>query len=165
VSADEGSAAYLAKIRARLESAGYAWLDAGASFAGAARLKRFQLTKFGMWETFFVFREFDRLDPDTLQRFTHEAKVWAFDNRTVGLPRGLFAGLSVFGVALARSLDGRIARSVRESKPRKHWAAIEMPAVYDAGADRLVYFEGTPAWGAAYYSGLRKQLSDLLSPA
>jgi hypothetical protein len=39
-----------------------------------------------------------------------------------------------------------------------------MPVVYDAQRDRLFYFEKTPIWGAAYYRGLRKQITDLLAP-
>jgi hypothetical protein len=164
VTAYTGSTAYLAKARARLESAGYGWVDTRASFAGAARLKRFQLTKFGLWETFFVFREFSQIDQNSLQRFVREANEWAYENRSTTLPRGLFAGVGVFAIALAESVDERTLQSVRENKPDKHWAAVEMPAVYDARAARLVYFEKTPVWGAAYYRGLRKQLTDVLSP-
>jgi hypothetical protein len=155
---------YLTKVKERLDAAGYTWLDTRGLFTAAARKKRFQLTKFGMWETFFVFHEFARLDRAELQSFVRGATDFTFENRSVSLPRGLFAGMVTFGVALAESVDEATARAVRGEAPAKHWAAQEMPVVYDAGAKRLVYFEKTPVWGAAYYRGFRKQIEELLAP-
>jgi hypothetical protein len=53
---------------------------------------------------------------------------------------------------------------VREEAPPKHWAANEIPVVYDAATNRLHYFEKTPVWGAAYYKGFRKLIVELLAP-
>jgi hypothetical protein len=159
-----GAESYLTKVRGRLDAAGYAWLDTGGLFTAAARKKRFQLTKFGMWETFFVFRQLGQLDRAGLQALMGGATAFAFENRSVALPRGLFAGMATFGVALAQSVDAATALAVREEAPPKHWAANEIPVVFDAGANRLYYFEKTPVWGAAYHKGFRKQIAELLTP-
>jgi hypothetical protein len=155
---------YLTTVRARLEAAGYTWLDAVSAFTGVAHRSRFQLTKFGMWETFFVFREFHHLDPTSLRAFMREANEFTVRNRAVSLPRGAFAGVATFGVAVARTHDPDATREIRETAPKKHWAAMEMPVVCEATTGRLHYFQRTPVWGAAYYRGLRKQIEELLSP-
>ena len=159
------TATYLEGARERLDVGEYSWLDAGTTFAGAAWKKSFQMTKFGMWETFFVFREFDGLDSTTFERFVADAATWTIGHRSVSLPRGLFAGLGVFSVALAQSAGASVLAAVREKEPHKRWAAMEMPVVYDAETGQLAYYEGTPMWGAAYFRGLRKQLTDVFSPA
>ena len=156
---------YVAQVQTRLERAGYSWTgDAGASFRAVARTSSFQVTKFGFWDVFFVFREFQRLDSGSMQTFMREALQHALANRGVKLPRGLFAGVAVFGVALADEVDEATVRAVREETPPKHWASAEIPVVYDARARRIHYFEKTPVWGAAYYKGYRKQIEQLLAP-
>jgi hypothetical protein len=111
-----------------------------------------------------VFRDYQQLDRASLDAFMREAVSFVFQNRRVKLPRGLFTGVTTYGIALAQSVDEETARAVRNETPPKHWAATEIPVVYDARANSLLYFERTPVWGAAYYKGFRKQIEALLSP-
>jgi hypothetical protein len=155
--------AYFAKAKSRLDAAGYEWLTA-PGFRAVATRKSFQATKFGMWETFFVFRDYPHVDLDTLGAFMRDAVAYTFGNRRVGLPRGLGAGMTTYGVSLGSTVDAATAQSVRNEAPPKHWAATEVPVVYEASTNRLHYFERTPMWGAAYYRGFRKQINELLAP-
>jgi hypothetical protein len=155
---------YLRQVRARLEGAGYSWTDGAGGFLAVATRSSFQLTKFGFWETFFVFREHGQLDRASMQRFMREAVAHAFASRSVSLPRGVFAGVATFGIALAQSVDPTLVQAVRSETPPKHWAANEIPVVYDRGTSQLHYFEKTPVWGAAYFKGFRKQIEQFLAP-
>jgi hypothetical protein len=155
---------YLAKVKPRLEGAGYTWIDGAPGFRAVATKKSFQLTKFGMWEDFFVFRDYPQIDRASLAAFMRDAVGYTFANRRVSLPRGLGAGVTTYGVALAASVDAGTAQAVRNETPPKHWAANEIPVVYDVGSNSLYYFERTPMWGAAYYRGFRKQIAALLAP-
>lgn len=159
-----GAEAYLAKVKGRLDATGYTWIENAPGFRAVATKKSFQPTKFGMWEDFFVFREYPHVDLATLGAFMRDAVAYTFANRRVSLPRGLGAGLTTYGVSLAGSVDVGTVQAVRNETPPKHWAANEIPVVYDAAANHLYYFEKTPMWGAAYYKGFRKQIAALLSP-
>jgi hypothetical protein len=155
---------FLRHAQTRLDGAGFSWTDGAEGFRAVATRSSLQLTKFGFWETFFVFREFERLDRGSMQAFVRDAVQYAFANRSVKLPRGLFAGVATFGVALAETADDEAIRAVRSETPPKHWAANEIPVVYDRGARRIHYFEKTPVWGAAYFKGFRRQIEELLAP-
>lgn len=155
---------YVRQAQTRLECAGFSWTEDADGFRGVASRSSFQLTKFGYWETFFVFREFEQLDRGSMQEFMREAVRHAFANRTVKLPRGLFAGVATFGVAVAERADDAVIRAVRSETPPRHWAANEIPVVNDRGARRIHYFERTPVWGAAYFKGYRKQIEQFLAP-
>lgn len=159
---------YLAQAKSRLVGSSYSWTDSvaveGGSFDAVARRSTVQLTKFGVWESFFVFRHVPRLDPSSMQTFMQEAFRFALEHRASKLPRGLFAGLAVFAVAMSEDVEPETTRRVREQTPPKHWAANEIPVVYEARAPRIHYFEKTPVWGAAYFKGFRKQIEQFLAP-
>ena len=133
------------------------------TFPAVAHRSRFELTKFGNCETFFVFEEFDSLSPAEMRRFSAEAFTFAKAARKLKLPCGLFEAVFCFAVAIVDGLDDATAEAVRNEVPQKHWAAGEIPVVYDRAIGQLCYFEKTPMWGAAYYAGFRKQISKFLT--
>ena len=124
----------------------------------AVRRSRFEITKFGMAETFFTFAEIPNLSPAVLQQFSGASFEFANNNKAVSLPNGLFVALFCFAVALTENLDPQTAEFIRDTAPIKHWSAFEMPVVIDLTNGNLVYFEKTPVWGAAYYSGFRREI-------
>jgi len=157
---------WLNDVRARLQGAGFVVEENVESksgrFALVCRRTRFSLTKFGMSETFFVFSRFDRLTNASLRAFSADAFRCALDRRKVRLPRGIFESVWCYAVAVAKEADPATLDAVRAEKPAKHWASAEIPVVRDEGAGRLVYFEKTPLWGAAYYAGFRREIRKLL---
>ncbi len=126
------------------------------------RRTRFELTKFGFSETFFVFREFASLDAPALRRFSGDAFRLAKRSKTIPLPCGLMESVWCFAVAIAKKIEGDVADSVRNDPPTKHWAAAEIPVVLNQADGRLSYFEKTPLWGAAYYRGFRTKIQHYL---
>jgi hypothetical protein len=150
----------------RLTSQGYRLTQnqsrEGQGFLLVAHRSGFELTKFGNCETFFVFSEFSTLDPRSLQRFSGLAFKYAMDALSFPLIRGLGNSGYCFPVALVEYLDPATASFIRAEAPPKHWAAGELPVVYEYGAGRLHYFEKTPIWGAAYYAGFRTLIKEML---
>jgi hypothetical protein len=135
----------------------------GRKFEAVAHRSRIELTKFGNSETFFVFAEMEKLDPNSLSRFTSLAFQYAKQARSVSLPCGFFESVWCFAVCLTGVLDERTVQYVRGTAPAKHWAAAEIPVVYDTARNKLCYYEKTPLWGAAYYRGFRQQISRYLA--
>jgi hypothetical protein len=157
---------WLTATRGRLASAGFVLHDdvsfEGRTFQLVGRRTRFELTKFGFSESFFVFGEFDRLTNEDLRQFSAAAFRFAKERRLIPLPCGLFEGVLCYAVAISKAVDQQTLTSVRFETPPKHWAAFEMPIVYDETEGRLYYFERTPFWGCVYYRGFRKKIHQLL---
>jgi hypothetical protein len=157
---------WLTEARNRLVAAGFAILDDvpfnGRTFKTVARRSRFELTKFGFYETFFVFAEFSTLNTDVMRPFSADAFRCAKQHKKIPLPCGLFEGVCCFAIAVTQAVDEATQQSVRNEKPPKHWAAGEIPVVYDQVQGKLYYFERTPLWGAAYYAGFRGQIEQFL---
>src|SRR5262245_39496381 len=159
---------YLREVRQRLEAEGFACRDDvafdGRRFRWVAHRCRFELTKFGYSETFFVFADFASLDWPALQSFAADGFRYALQNRSVPLPRGFFESVWCYPVALVAYAPADVVEAVQTQTPPKHWASAEIPVIYEAGAGELHYFKKTPFWGAAYYRGFRQTIERLLGP-
>lgn len=161
-----GGNEWIQKAMERLSSNGFKIAKdvsyGGQTFGVVAHRSRFELSKFGNSETFFVFAGFDTLSRETMQHFSGMAFRYAQASKKSWLPCGLFESVYCFSVAVVDALDGTVAESVRNEPPSKHVAAAEIPVVYECDQGRLSYFEKTPVWGAAYYAGFRKQIREFL---
>ena len=132
------------------------------TFKAVARRTRFELTKCGFAETFFIFEEFDSPTEDAIRKFSSDAFGFAKRSKSIPLPCGLGESVFCFPIAAAKSVEDLVAHSVRTEAPPKHWAAAEIPVVVDETKQRLCYFERTPLWGAAYHRGFRTQIERYL---
>ena len=163
---DARTESWLGVTRDRLASTGFVLLDdvpfEGRTFRLVGRQTRFELTKFGFFESFFVFGEFDHLTKDVLRRFSADAYRFSKRQRVIPLPCGLLEGVWCYAVAITKDVDESTETSVRFDRPPRHWASGEIPVVYDQTQARLSYFEQTPFWGCAYYRGFRKKILQLL---
>jgi hypothetical protein len=161
--------AWLANATQRLESDGFS-ISRDVSFAGqhfivVAHRSRFELTKFGNSETFFVFGDVRTLDANLVQRFSSLAFEYAKESKSFPLPCGVCESVYCFAVCVTDGLDELTAESVRSRAPTKHWAAAEIPVVYDRASGKVCFFERTPLWGAAYYRTFRNQIKKYLGVA
>jgi hypothetical protein len=111
-----------------------------------------------MAESFFTFAEIPGLKGDVLQSFSGLSFQFANKNKSAPLPNGLFMSVFCYAVAITEGLDPALAQSIRDTSPTKHWAAFEIPIVYDLTTNDLCYFQKTPIWGAAYYAGFRREI-------
>ncbi len=156
------NSAWLHQVAQKLQSQGYT-LASHPHFGQVAQRTRFELTKCGFSETFFVFKEFDALDTPSLRSFSKQAFEYALSAKKIPLPRGLFESVWCFAVAVVDQLDAHTLTALREEAPTKHWASAEIPVVYQSHPQSLAYFEKTPLWGAAYYAGFRAQIKACLA--
>src|ERR1044071_8162443 len=160
------SEAWLSHVAGRLQADDFVPLDPRsyqpAGFRFALRRTRFEITKFGMAETFFVFADIPVLTPQLMTQFSSAAFDFAMQSKSVLLPCGLFDSVWCFAVAITNNVHPQLAEWIRSTTPPKHWSAGEMPVVFDAMTGYLCYFDQTPIWGAAYYAGFRRQIQTYL---
>jgi hypothetical protein len=157
---------WLSSVRGRLAADGFVILEdvafEGQTYAVVARRTRFEITKFGFSESFFIFGEFDRLTTETFRAFSAAAYRCAKAHGVIWLPCGFFESVWCYAVAIAREVDEATLESVGSDTPPRHWASAEIPVIYDKSQGRLAYFEKTPLWGSAYYAGFRSEIQRLL---
>ncbi len=127
-------------------------------FKYAVRRSRFEISKFGMAESFFTFAEIPNLRQEILTQYSTTAFKFANSNKSFPLPNGLFVATFCYAVAITANIDVQLAQYVKATSPIKHWSAFEMPIVFDLTSGNLFYFEKTPMWGAAYYNGFRNEI-------
>ncbi|MBI5359435.1 MAG: hypothetical protein HZA48_02510 [Planctomycetes bacterium] len=159
---------YMEDVKERLESDGFnchediAYQD--YILRCMAKRTRFKLTKFGYSETFFCFAEISSPTVKNLRKFSSDCFNYAKEFRSIPLPCGLFESVWCFSVAIVNGIEMPASLALKNEAPPKHWAAAEIPVVYDLSSNSLCYFEKTPIWGAAYYSGFRKMITLYLTP-
>ena len=133
---------WLNTARSRLAAADFVLLDEvefeGRTFPLVARRSRFELTKFGFSESFFIFEEFDRLTTEALRAFSADAYRCAKKQRAIRLPCGLFESVWCYSVAVAQVVGEPTLASVRSDTPPRHWASAEIPVVYDLAQGKLL---------------------------
>ncbi len=160
------SDAWLQQVAGRLYTEGFAplppeqYLPNGFKFA--VRRTRFEITKFGMAETFFVFADLPNLMPQSIAGFSNAAYRFAIRSKSVPLPCGIFESVWCYAVAITTGLHPQVAEHIRMIEPPKHWSAGEIPVAVDVATGHICYYEKTPMWGAAYYAGFRREIARCL---
>lgn len=153
---------WLQNVSQKLSSSGFSPLSSDKfqpqGFKYAVRRSRFEITKFGMAESFFTFAEIPNLTREILMQYSNTSFKFSNNNRSFPLPNGFFVSTFCYAVAITANLDVQLAQYVKDTSPIKHWSAFEMPIVFDLTSGNLFYFEKTPLWGAAYYNGFRKEI-------
>lgn len=79
-----------------------------------------------------------------------------------GLPRGLQNVFTSFAVVASNNISKEAIEYVQKS-PTKHFAAFEMPILYDLSTDTLYFYRETPIWGAIYYKYFREYIINKFS--
>jgi len=74
-----------------------------------------------------------------------------------GLPHGFQNGVASFNVMASEKVDPE-AIAFAKSRPKKHFAAMQMPVIYDLSSNEIFYYEKTPLWGAIYYKHFREYI-------
>ena len=160
------SAAWLQSALARLTADGFTIREnvpyGNVAFPIVAHKSQFEVSKFGNYETFYVFARLTPLDVPTMQRFGADAFNCAMQNRRSTLPVGFFEGVCCYTVAITDRLEPAAEQFVRAQEPPKHWAAVEFPVAFDVARQQVCLYEKTPLWGAAYFAGFRNDARRLL---
>lgn len=162
----EQFAAYLEKLGPRLEDQGFKAFE-GQPEGGADRVwhrRRVEFTKFSLVDCFVCARYVPGtgLTSEAVEQFGGASFALALANKNF-LPRGLCGMAIALPLLVTDQVPGEVADFVTGTYCPKHWASQEFPAVLDQSTGKLLRYEKTPAWGGAYYKGMRKEVDSLFS--
>jgi len=96
----------------------------------------------------------EKLDQKTISDFS-DACFLASKKNYKGLPRGVQNGFASFIVIASEDIDVD-AIAFAESRPKKHFAAFDMPVVVDLKKEKIYFYHGKPIWGSIYYRFFRE---------
>ncbi len=85
-----------------------------------------------------------------------------YKHRT-GAPLGFGANLVVYPMLIVDNISRELSEFIKNYCP-KHFGSAEFPSVLDFTTQYLYYYERTPVWGYAFYSGYRREAYQLYSP-
>lgn len=103
--------------------------------------------------SYFFFAANDLAGYAQMQVYAEACMAWARKNYE-GLPRGMQSGLAVYPVMLQHPLQPDALAYVKQI-PDKHWAAFELPVLFDPMTGQLEYLDKTPVWGFAMWRGIK----------
>lgn len=95
----------------------------------------------------------EHVSRETVESYSKLCFKYAIKNYK-GLPRGCQCGVAFFPVIASENIDEDAVSFVR-TRPKKHFSAFGMPAIYDLKKEELYYYAETPIWGSIYYKYLR----------
>lgn len=123
---------------------------------------RFEATKFGNVDVYCCIKYFEKDDAETFKAFSSRMFDLAMKHRK-GNPIGFGAMLIVYPLIVTENIQQEVYQEAKQYCP-KHFASNEFPCVIDLSTGFVYYYEQTPIWGAAYYSGIRKDAYNFFSP-
>jgi hypothetical protein len=127
------------------------------------RRRKFSITKFGIVDTFCIVTHMkNEVTTGFISEFGSDAFKIALKNKFF-LPRGLGAMAVVYPLIVANQVPETVANFLTQSHTPKHYASVEFPVIFDLSTQHLIFYQGTPVWGAAYYSGYRKEVQHLFA--
>ena len=103
--------------------------------------------------SYFFFAANDLAGYAQMQVYAEACMAWARKNYE-GLPRGMQSCLAVYPVMLQHPLQPDALAYVKQI-PDKHWAAFELPVLFDPMTGQLEYLDKTPVWGFAMWRGIK----------
>ena len=125
-------------------------------------VKMFRETKFNMkWlatklKMFSFITHFDNVTLNDISQYSDACMKYSL-NAYKGFPRGLQNGVVCFGLIASENVDADAA-AFAKMRPKKHFAAFEMPIIFDLSDSSIHYFEKTPMLGAIYYKFIREYI-------
>ncbi len=97
----------------------------------------------GSQELVFVFAKFAQLTDHKMEDFIETAFAYAKETRRSTWPLGLNNLLWVYPVALAEEATDMVVDRIREESPHiQGFGYVAFPAVYDAAAEQVYFYEG-----------------------
>ena len=119
------------------------------------------------WRTYFswkglmiisqhvVVRHVDNATGDDAEELFEAGFCFGKKANKIRLFRGLQFGYIIIPVIVGESPGRVFAKDVRRP-PRRHWALFELPVYVNLPTSQTLFFKGTDAWGAAFFSDMRK---------
>jgi hypothetical protein len=138
-------------------------IDPNAGFDKVFKRSRIKASKFGKVDTYCSVRYMpEGATGEELKIFSEKTYELCMRHRT-GAPLGFGAMMVVYPLIIIENISKELASFIKTYCP-KHFASAEFPSVLDLSTNYLYYYEETPFWGYAYYSGYRKEVYAIYSP-
>ncbi len=119
-----------------------------------ATKQEFQLLWFGTQMNIFVIMGYaDNISREVIESFSRHAIDYAIKNNH-GLPLGFLSCVTSFALLVSSGIDEDAKQFVQGSY-KKHFAAFEMPVLFNVKSKELFYYRDTPFWGSIYYKFFR----------
>ncbi len=119
-----------------------------------ATKQEFQLLWFGTQMNIFAIMGYaDNISREVIESFSRHAIDYAIKNNH-GLPLGFLSCVTSFALLVSSGIDEDAKQFVQGSY-KKHFAAFEMPVLFNVKSKELFYYRDTPFWGSIYYKFFR----------
>ncbi|MBW2982518.1 hypothetical protein KY343_06570 [Candidatus Woesearchaeota archaeon] len=151
-----GTNTYLSKVYSKLKKDGFELKkDKINSFdVTVAMKKEFKLSWLATQMNFFIIIGVSKnVKKETIENFSKNCMDYAIKNNK-GLPRGIQAGVVSFALLISSKVD-ETAKKFTQARPKKHFAAFEMPIIFDLKENKIYYYDKNPIWGFIYYKTFR----------
>lgn len=99
---------------------------------------------------------------EQIKRYSSECFNNALKN-SPGMLRGMQNGVVSFSCLVSEEVDEDALLWV-QNELEKHYAAFELPIIYDLKNDKLYFYGKTPVWGALYYKFFRNYIEKHFRP-
>ena len=103
----------------------------------------------------------DTVTKELMQSYSEKCLQYALSH-TPGMVRGMQNGILSVNVLAGRKIEYE-AVNYAMKRPKKHFAAFEMPVIVDLDSETLYYYRKTPLWGAIYYRSVREWIEQKFS--
>lgn len=154
---------YIRSLQQRAQHEGFSWerRDADGRAVYIGKMSQFKpLLLFTKLYFTLTACDAERITVKDALDFSAQAMQRAKDEHE-GLPIGLQAGIVSIAVLVSESVDDDV-RDALSKRPQAHFAAFEMPAVYDLAREELYYYSRIPLWGGMMQPTVRKKTRQLL---
>jgi hypothetical protein len=103
----------------------------------------------------------ENITEDIIKQYSKECFQYGLNNYK-GLVRGMQNGFVSFAVLASENVH-ESALSFLKKSPPKHFAAFEMPIIFDLNSKELLFYKKTPMWGGIYYKYFREYIEKSFS--
>ena len=138
---------YIQAVKARLSDKATVLLDEQDRFIAYE-----EVFKWSWWATKLKITSFVKYLPTVqlsdIKSYSEHCLMQARKDRR-GLPIGLQNGIMCFCVLASENISPD-AIAFATSRPKKHWAAFEVPVLFDLCGGELFFFDGKIIWGSLY---------------
>lgn len=147
---------YFETVHEKLRQDGFELFDDKICGLGVviATKKEFRLSWFAtQMNIFAIMSAVKNVSKDVIEDFSKCSIEYAIKHKG-GLPRGLHTGVCSFALLVSSNIE-EDAKQWVQKRPKRHFAAAEIPVLYDLKSNELFYYKKTPIWGAIYYGFFR----------
>ena len=103
----------------------------------------------------------DKIDRNDISSYSKECINHAINNYK-GLPRGFQNGVVAFNVLVSENVS-QDAIDFAMKIPKKHFAAFEIPIIFDLSQEKIFFFKKTPIWGMIYFKYFKQYIEKNLN--